>query len=79
MKISIVLPVYNEEKNIPILYTELSKVLLNLKDEYEIIWVDDASKDKSLEVLRAIALGPNCGYVSGNQTCDRRNYNTNGC
>ena len=55
MKISVVLPVYNEEKNIPILYEELSKVLIGLKDEYEIIWINDASKDKSFETLIGIS------------------------
>lgn len=56
MKISIVLPIYNEEENIPILYEELKEVLTSLKKEYEIICVDDTSKDKSLERLKAIAL-----------------------
>lgn len=55
MKISVVLPVYNEEKNIPQLYKELTSVLNNTKSEYEIICVDDHSKDGSLKVLRDVA------------------------
>ncbi len=55
MKVSIVLPIYNEEKNIPILYKEITEVLSELKNEYEIICVNDASKDESLRALKEIA------------------------
>ncbi len=55
MKISIVLPIYNEEKNLPILYKELKVVLDSLKKDYEIICVNDASRDSSLVVLKDIA------------------------
>ncbi len=55
MQLSIVLPVYNEEKNIEILYTELKNELNKLNKSYEIIWVNDGSKDKSFEKLKAIA------------------------
>ncbi len=55
MKISIVLPVYNEEKNIPILYNELDYVFSSIPGDHEIIWVNDASKDKSPEILLEIA------------------------
>ncbi|MBA3733319.1 glycosyltransferase family 2 protein [Patescibacteria group bacterium] len=59
MKISVVLPVYNEEKNIPILYKELTEVLLNINVEYEVIIINDASRDKSLEVIRELAQNDN--------------------
>lgn len=55
MKISIVLPIYDEEDNISILYKELVAVLGKEKNEYEIIAVNDASKDNSLKVLKKIA------------------------
>jgi len=60
MKISIVLPIYNEEENIPILYEELKDILAVLKDDkiienFEIICVNDGSRDNSLEVLRGLA------------------------
>ncbi|MEA2715120.1 MAG: hypothetical protein QOG91_148 [Candidatus Parcubacteria bacterium] len=55
MKISIVLPIYNEQENIAILYKELVKVFSKEKNDYEIIAVDDASKDGSLTVLKKIA------------------------
>ena len=54
MKLSIIVPSYNEEKSLPIFYEELSKVLNNLDYTYEVIFVNDGSKDKTLEVLNQI-------------------------
>jgi len=45
---SIIIPIYNEEKNIDILYQRLTKVLHSLKKEYELIFVNDGSFDQSL-------------------------------
>jgi len=53
-KISVVIPVYNEENNLVPLYEKIKKVLTDLNRDYEIIFVDDGSKDKSGEVLRKI-------------------------
>jgi glycosyltransferase involved in cell wall biosynthesis len=55
MKISIILPIYNEERNISILYEELRKELLAIKSDYEIIAVNDGSRDASLVELKKIA------------------------
>ena len=54
MKVSVVIPLLNEEKNIPILYDELQQVFSTIEDDYEIIFVDDGSKDTSLDVLKKI-------------------------
>jgi len=43
MKLSIIIPFYNEEKNIPLLLDELQKELKKIGKEYEIILVDDGS------------------------------------
>ena len=51
MNISVVIPVYNEEESLSLLYERLNAVLSSLKKEYEIIFVDDGSIDKSWEVL----------------------------
>ncbi|MCK4956140.1 MAG: glycosyltransferase family 2 protein [Candidatus Cloacimonetes bacterium] len=53
MKLSFVIPVLNEEESLEILYEE---ILANLdKHEYEIIFVDDGSTDKSFAVMQALA------------------------
>jgi len=49
--ISVVIPVNNEEESLPSLYGELSTVLKKLKADYEIIFINDGSTDKSQEVL----------------------------
>ena len=54
MLLSVVIPLLNEEENIPLLYEELNEVLPDLSYKYEILFVDDGSKDKSLQLLRAI-------------------------
>jgi len=54
-KISIVIPVYNEEENVPILYERLKEVLDSLPYDYEIIFVNDGSTDRTGEILEEIA------------------------
>jgi len=55
--ISIVIPVYNEEKNIEIVYTAITKTLLTLanKYNYEIIFIDDGSVDGTCGAIKKIA------------------------
>jgi dolichol-phosphate mannosyltransferase len=53
-KFSIVIPVYNEEHNIPELYQRLTDVMDILSESYEIIFVNDGSKDKSLGILKSL-------------------------
>lgn len=53
--LSIVIPIQNEKENIPLLYDELIAVLNNLKEEYEIIFINDGSTDGSREVLEDLA------------------------
>jgi len=50
-KISVVIPVYNEEENIEKLFERLVPVMDNLGKDYEIILVDDGSVDLSLKIL----------------------------
>jgi len=51
---SVVIPVFNEEENLELLHRRLSKVLENLCQDYEIIFVDDGSADKSLEIIKKL-------------------------
>ncbi|MDD5752079.1 MAG: glycosyltransferase family 2 protein [Candidatus Portnoybacteria bacterium] len=55
MKLSIIVPVYNEEQNIEELYKELKGILGELFINYEIITINDGSKDSSGQVLKKIA------------------------
>jgi len=50
--ISAVVPVYNEEESLDAFYKVLIPNLANLDSSYEVVFVDDGSTDKSLEVLK---------------------------
>ncbi len=52
--ISIVIPIYNEEENVSLLYDSITKVMTTVTKEYEIIMVDDGSKDRTLSILRRL-------------------------
>lgn len=54
MFISVIIPLYNEEENILILHEQLSHVLGDIGEEYEIIYVDDGSVDKTSIYLEQI-------------------------
>ncbi len=51
--LSVVIPVYNEELNLPTLFARLYPVLDGLGRSYEIIFTNDGSADRSIELLRA--------------------------
>jgi glycosyltransferase involved in cell wall biosynthesis len=55
MDLSLVVPIYNEKENLPLLMDAINAALLPLKKTWEVILVDDGSKDGSLEVLEDIA------------------------
>ena len=51
LDLSIVIPLFNEDESLTELHTWIQKVMLENKFSYEIIFVDDGSKDKSWEVI----------------------------
>ena len=55
MKLSIIIPLFNEEGNIMKLYEEIKNSLLNKKYGYELIFVNDGSKDKTQNILQEIS------------------------
>lgn len=55
MEISAVIPIYNEEGNIPQMYKRMSDVLSQISSEYEIIFVNDYSKDSSISMIKELA------------------------
>jgi len=55
-KVSIIIPVYNEETSLKVLLDEFDYFLKNLEYPYEVVFVDDGSKDYSYSVLKDAAL-----------------------
>jgi dolichol-phosphate mannosyltransferase len=53
--ISVVIPIYNEEKNIPLLFERLKNALENTGQSFELIYVNDGSKDHSISVIKGLA------------------------
>jgi glycosyltransferase involved in cell wall biosynthesis len=54
MTLSVVIPVYNEEENVRLLHERLRNALDPLNQEYELLFVDDGSTDKTLPILEEI-------------------------
>src|SRR5262249_17872353 len=54
-EISIVIPVLDEQDNIHALHERLTQALADTKMTYEVIYVDDGSRDNSFRLLKAIA------------------------
>lgn len=56
-KVSLVIPVYNEQESLPLFYEELKKVRAQMKEqEFELLFVDDGSKDNSIGIIKELAL-----------------------
>lgn len=55
MDLSLVIPVYNEEKNLPLLFEAIYSILPPMNKRWEAVLVNDGSRDRSLEVLREYA------------------------
>lgn len=51
-KISIIVPCYNEEQAIPFFYDEITKIAEEMKNNFEFIFINDGSKDKTIEVIK---------------------------
>lgn len=56
IEISVVIPVFNEEENLPVLIPQLYGVLEKLKKPFEIIFVDDGSRDQSRNIIKEASL-----------------------
>jgi glycosyltransferase involved in cell wall biosynthesis len=52
LDLSVVIPVYNEEESLPLLWPELRSVLDPLGLQFEVLFVDDGSRDRSAEIIR---------------------------
>lgn len=54
--LSVIIPVYNEEDNLPDLYQEVKKTLDKACISFELIFVNDGSEDRSLEIIKQLSM-----------------------
>lgn len=65
IELSIIVPCFNEQESIPLFYEELIKVLKKMDITYEIIFIDDGSKDATLQKMKELSLkDSNVVYLS---------------
>ncbi len=55
-EISIIAPLYNEEESLPLLVERLNKVMEDVPYQVEVVLVDDGSRDRTAEMIRALSL-----------------------
>ena len=53
-KITVMIPAYNEDECIPVLYSTLRPILQKLDYEYEILFINDGSEDRTLEIIKQL-------------------------
>lgn len=54
-KISIIIPAYNEEESLPMLYERLNKLMNEVSNyEFEVLFVNDGSKDKTIQIIKEL-------------------------
>jgi len=61
--VSVVIPVYNEEANLPHLFERLRSAMEKTGERYEIIFVDDGSRDNTLSILKSFLTNPGVKVV----------------
>lgn len=55
MLLSLVIPCYNEEESLPVFYREVTRVMRGMDCEYELLFVNDGSRDGTLAALKELA------------------------
>ncbi len=58
MKLSLVVPCFNEEKNVPLFYKEAHETFSRAGIEYELVFVDDGSSDNTFAIIKRLCTGP---------------------
>lgn len=56
MNISLIVPCFNEQEALPIFYEETTKVLKEMQVDYELLFINDGSRDHTLQVIKSFAL-----------------------
>lgn len=65
MKISVVVPCFNEQESIGLFYEEMTRVAKTMDNDFEYIFVDDGSKDRTAEILVELSKKDECvKYIS---------------
>ena len=74
IEVSVVVPIFDEEESLPILHAEIAAALASMEVEWEVVYVNDRSRDRSLEVMlelrredphvRIIQFRRNCGQTA---------------
>ena len=54
MKLSLIVPCYNEQDNVELFYEETVKAFKDVDYDYEFVFVNDGSRDKTLEKLKKL-------------------------
>ncbi|MDF7798970.1 glycosyltransferase family 2 protein [Pontiellaceae bacterium B1224] len=63
-RVSIIVPFLNEQENLPLLYDRCTKVFQSLEEDFELVFIDDGSTDKSLDwVLDKAETDPSVKYI----------------
>lgn len=52
MKLTLIIPCYNEEDSLPLFHTAVQKIFQPLKISYELIYIDDGSSDKTFQIMK---------------------------
>ena len=77
--ISLIIPCFNEEESLPLFYPEATSVLRQMNCDYELIFVNDGSRDRTLEILKELSeKDPHVIYVCRLLQCRRRLCSSNG-
>lgn len=53
--LSLIVPCYNEQESLPLFYKEVTRVIAEMKEEYELLLVDDGSKDQTLQIMKELS------------------------
>ena len=65
MELSVIIPVFNEEKNIALLHQRLTEVIQKISGSYELVFVNDGSRDQTLPLVKGIAAAdPHVKYIN---------------
>ena len=53
--LSLIVPCYNEQESLPLFYKEVTRVIAEMKEEYELLLIDDGSKDRTLRIMKDLS------------------------